>query len=224
MSAQALVLLGGGEHARVVAAAARSTGCWRVAAVVDPAVVDDSLTGPEGAHLRDDEELDRFLTAGRAEPTWLVLGVGGVVDGTTRRALAARHADRRWATVLHAAAWVSPDATIGPGTVVMAGAIVNPGARVGAHVIVNTGAVLEHDVTIGDFARIASGAVLGGGVVVGDDALVGLGATVRDHVDVGAGAVVGMGAVVTSDVPAGATVVGVPARTTQPGAPSGDVV
>lgn len=224
MSPQALVLLGGGEHARVVAAVARSTGSWRIAAVVDPAWVDASLTGPDGAHLRDDEELDRFITAARAEPTWLVLGVGGVVDGTTRRAIAARHAGRQWATIVHDAAWVSPDATLGPGTVVMAGAIVNPGARVGAHVIVNTGAVLEHDVTIGDFARIAPGAVLGGGVVVGDDALVGLGAAVRDHVDVGAGAVVGMGAVVTADVPAGATVVGVRARTTRGAPRSWDVV
>jgi acetyltransferase EpsM len=207
-----MVLLGGGEHAKVVAAAARSTGSWRIVAVVDPAPVDASLTGEHGVHLHDDEDLDRFIAAG-ADATWLVLGVGGVVDGTTRRAIAARHADRPWATVVHDAAWVAPDATLGPGTVVMAGAIVNPGARVGAHVIVNTGAVLEHDVTIGDFARIAPGATLGGGVVIGDDALVGLGAAVRDHVDVGAGAVVGMGAVVTEGVPAGTTVIGVPART-----------
>jgi acetyltransferase EpsM len=208
-----LILVGGGEHARVVADAARSTGRWDVVGVADPAGADPALTGMGIPYLGDDDALRAHLasTPEGVRP-WLVVAIGAVVNGGIRREVVARFEHERWASIVHAAAWVSPTAEIAPGAVVMAGAVVNSAARIGAHTIVNTGAVIEHDVVVGAFARIGPGAAIGGGTVIGVDALIGLGAAVRDHVSVGNGATVGMGAVVTSAVAPGTTVTGVPAR------------
>ena len=194
---RSLVILGAGEHARVVAEAARSTEAWDSIAFND-AGEDDVLAARLDATPPD------------ARPA-LVLGFGA--DAAARRRAVDRF-DRSttWATVVHARAWVSPTAQIEGGTVVLAGAIVSAGAIVGRHAIVNTSAVVEHDTSVGEFAHVAPGAVLGGGVVVGAGALVGLGALVRDHVTIGADAVIGMGSVVVHEIDAGRTVGGNPAR------------
>lgn len=218
MTPRPLVLLGGGEHARVVADAAASSGEWEIVGVADPAPAADALADRlRVTRLADDEALRELLgsTASPVRP-WLVVAVGAVVDGRVRQEVAGRFAQERWASIVHASAWVSPTAAVEPGAVVLAGAVVNAGARVGAHAIVNSGAVVEHDVVVGAFTRVGPGATIGGGTVIGADVLLGLGAAVRDHITVGDGATVGMGAVVTSSVDAGDTVAGVPARVLAP--------
>lgn len=222
-----LVVVGGGEHAAVVIDAARSRPeAWRVIGFTDPdptavaagrlgverlgddsaLVTDERLTGAAADHpAADDPDV-----GAHGARRWLVLGIGASVDARRRATeRAAEHA--AWATIVHATAWVSPTASLGPGTVVLAGAVINAGASVGAHVIVNTRAVVEHDVVVGDFVHLAPGAVVGGGARVGEAAFVGLGALVRDHVAVGARAVVGMGAVVLEAVADDTTVIGHPA-------------
>lgn len=214
-----LIVLGGGEHARVVIEAARTQpDRWVVQGYVAPAATDD---GAEVPWLGDDATLAaRLDDLAATDRPWLVLGFGG---GETTAALAARAAttqrfgpDTRWATVVHAAASISPTATLREGAVVLAQAVVNAGADVGRHAIVNSAAVVEHDVRVGDGSHVAPGAVIGGGTHIGENALIGLGARVRDHIEIGAGAVVGMGAVVIESIAAGITVVGVPARRHEP--------
>jgi acetyltransferase EpsM len=214
MTPRPLILIGGGEHACVVADAASSTGQWEIVAVVDPAPAAEALTiRLQVVRLADDDALrERLGSSDSPTRPWLVVAVGAVVDGRLRQQVAGRYDQERWASVVHATAWVSPSAVIEPGAVVMAGAVVNAGARVGAHAIINTGAIVEHDVVVGAFTRVGPGATIGGGTIIGDDVLLGLGAAVRDHIMVGDGATVGMGAVVTSAVAPGDTVAGVPAR------------
>ncbi len=203
-----LILIGGGEHARVVAEAVRSAGGAELLGFVDPEPCAETVRRLGLQRLGEDVVLDQF-------PGVLgVLAIAALANRELRPKLVQRLTPRLagWATVVHRSAWVSPTAGIGGGTVVMAGAVVQSGARIGAHCVVNSGAVVEHDAVIGDFAHVASGAVVGGGARLGPGCHLGVGASVRDHVSVGADVVVGMGAVVVADIDAGRQVMGVPAR------------
>jgi acetyltransferase EpsM len=208
-TSQRIIVIGGGEHARVVIEAIRADAAGHeLLGLVDPRPCEDTCRRLGVARLGDESALDRAVGA------YGMLGFGAVDTRDLRVEAVRRLAPRLagWAIVIHGAAWVSPTTTVGEGTVIMAGAVVQTGALLGAHCVVNTGAIVEHDVTLGDQAQLAPGVTLGGGVRVGARAYVGLGAAVRDHVALGAGAIVGMGAVVLRDVAEGARVLGVPAR------------
>lgn len=201
-----IIVVGGGEHAAVVAEAVRASGAWELIGFVDPRPGEDRAERIGAPYLGGDDALSRWPAAE------LVLGTGAVKVSPLRASIVARLAHHRWASVIHPRAHVSSSAKVGEGAVVMAGAVVQAGARIGAHAVVNTGGVVEHDSLIGEFVQVGPGAVLGGRVRVGAGAFVGLGARVRDHVEVGAGAMVAMGSVVIGDVAPGTTVMGVPAR------------
>jgi acetyltransferase EpsM len=203
-----LVLIGGGEHARVVLDAARRQGTWSATGFVDPQP-NPMLNALGLSWLGDDLAAMKALRGTRC-----ILAVGGVA-GTVRRQQVARKYDGLgviWTSVVHPDSVVSESAEIREGVVVLAGAIINPGVRIAEHCIVNTGAILEHDVHLEPFAHVGPGAVVGGGATIGRGAYIGLGGRVRDHIRIGDAAVVGMGAVVTSEVAGGLVVVGVPAR------------
>ena len=203
-----VVLIGGGEHARVVADAFAAAGrAGELAGYLDRAPVDETTRRAGLPFLGTD---DAFVWAGELG----LVCIGGPGRTPARRAIVERLAGRvaGWASVVHPAATISRTVDLAGGTVVLAGAILNSGVQVGAHGLVNTGAIVEHDVTLGAHVQVSPGAVLGGGVRIGEGAYVGLGAVIRDHITVGDGSVVGMGAVVTKDVPAGVLAVGHPAR------------
>jgi len=209
MMVQHLVVIGGGEHARVVIETARSCPSqWSVDGFADPNPCEDTQQRLGVRWLGDDAAV-----IGRPG-LMFVLGIGAVGVGDARRQIVERYAAAggRFAALVHAAAWVSPSARIAEGAVVFAGAVVQSGADVGAHAVVGTRAVIEHDVRLGAFVQAGPGVVTGGGAKIGDGSYLGLGACVRDHVTIGERALIAMGAVVTADVADGATVLGVPAR------------
>jgi len=211
--ARDLILIGGGGHACVVAEIARLVG-WNLEGLLDDNVRPPASDEPGAVPRLGGLSLETAfaLLAGKA---W-VLAIG---DLTQRRRILDAITDQvegdlleRAATVIHPAAWVSPNASLGRGVLVGAGAVVNPRAYVADHVIVNTGAVVEHDVQVGTNAHIAPQAMLGGGARIGSDALIGGGAVVLPGITVGPRAIVGAGAVVTRPVGEGQTVLGSPAR------------
>lgn len=206
---RALIVVGGGGHARVVAeAVASNPSCYRLIGYVDPDAGDQRMRQCGLAWLGDDDAVRKHAGA------WGVLGVGALGPGSRRREIVSRldPSLAGWANVVHRTASLSPTATVGHGSVILGGAVVQAGAHIGAHCVVNDGAVVEHDVVLGDYAMVGPGAVIGGGAVVGSSAFVGLGATIRDHRSVGDEALVGMGAVVVTDVDPGTVVIGNPAR------------
>ena len=201
-----VIIVGGGEHARVVAEAILARGELNLLGFVDS--IPAQALVPGVSYLGRDKVLDTYPDCS------LVLGFGTAPQTLDHRRelVGSLGTGKRWAVIVHPTAYVAPSAHLGSGAVVLPHAVVHTYADVGAHVIVNTGAVVEHEVVVGAYAQLGPCAVVGGGAIVGEAAFIGMGAVVRDHRRIGAGAVVGMGAVVVGDVPDGCCVLGVPAR------------
>ena len=107
------------------------------------------------------------------------------------------------ATLVHPAAWVSPDAEVGPGSIVFPRAVVEPHASVGEGTILWSGSVVAHNTRIGAFSFLAPNATVAGNASLGRRVFVGANATVRDGVALGDDCVVGAGALVKRDAAPG---------------------
>jgi acetyltransferase EpsM len=207
-----LIVIGGGEHARVVIETARAAG-WKVIGFVDPTACEETQSRLNIAWLGDDNAVPRHADVA------VVLGMGSVDVGFRRQKIVAsiNLPSARWATVIHPMAAVSPTAALGAGTVVFAGAIVSSSARVGEHCILNHNVVVDHDAALGGFVHASPGSVVAGGTAVGDGSYIGMGALVRDHITLGRNCLVGMGAVVTKSFADGIVLIGAPAKPVERG-------
>ncbi|HEX7948853.1 MAG TPA: acetyltransferase [Candidatus Limnocylindrales bacterium] len=207
-AAERLVIVGAGEHGRVVLELFRALGTEPLGFVEPRAAADDAERVVDGLRILGDLETNR---AWRDSATDFVaaLGDNGARRGAFARCLAL---GLRPATAIHPRAIVLGGATVDPGAMVCAGAVVGVGASVGLNAIVNTGATLDHDDRIAAHAHVAPGAHLGGRVSVEEGAFIGIGAAVRDGCRIGAWSLVAGGAMVIGDVAEHARVAGVPAR------------
>jgi acetyltransferase EpsM len=204
---QELVLVGGGELARVIIETARLAG-WYVRGFVDPEPCHETASRLSVERLGGEEALEQ-LTDQK-----LVLGVGTIGVNGDRKTIVDRlsHHAERWTSVVHPAASVSATAKICKGAIILPGAVICSGSYISEHAIINLGAKVDHDVYVGKYVHIAPQAALGGGCRVEDDSYIGMGAIVRDHLTVSHGTLVGMGAVVSKPFPPGSTLVGIPAQ------------
>jgi serine O-acetyltransferase len=108
---------------------------------------------------------------------------------------------------------------------------IHPGATIGRRVFIDhgMGVVIGETAEIGDDCTLYHGVTLGGvswnkgkrHPTLGKGVVVGAGAKILGPFVVGDGAKVGSNSVVVKPVPAGATVVGIPARVVEHGAPEG---
>lgn len=201
-----LWVIGSGGHAKVVIDAARASGRFEIAGVLD----DDE-------HRRGTTVLGAPVLGTADADAIAALGVEHAVIAIGTNALRARIAARlnglvSWASVVHPTAYIALDATIGSGSVIMAGAIVQPACGIGAHVILNTAASIDHDGTLGDYCHVGPGSRLAGNVRIGEGALLGVGTSVIPGCAIGAWSTIGAGAVVVRDLPARVIASGVPAR------------
>ena len=209
MSARELVLWGATGQAIVLGEFVERLG-FRIVALFDN---DPTIASPlEGIAIEAGSTFERWRSE-RSGDLYGLVAVGGE-HGDARLELAARMIDANVVlpVVVHPAAYVALDATLGEGAQILAGAVVCARARIGRSAIVNTRASVDHESQIGDGAHISPGASLAGCVLVGERAFVGTGAVVLPRITIGADAIVGAGAVVTHDVPARAVVAGNPAR------------
>lgn len=207
----ALLLLGAGGHARVVAETALATGRFSSIAFLDDrfsgcAYQSDQLgwpvIGPFAAAL-DSQVRQQFSAA--------LVAIG---NAAVRLHWLPRLADAGFElpVLIHPTVWLSPSAQLGVGTVVLAQVAVQSQSVIGSGAILNTGSSVDHDVQLGAGVHICPGARLAGEVQVGDRSWIGIGSSVNQQVRIGSDVTVGAGAAVVRDLPDGVTAVGVPAR------------
>ena len=82
-------------------------------------------------------------------------------------------------------AYVSKNASIGPGSIIMHKSLVNKNAKIGKNCIINSGSIIEHDAVIGDNCHISTGAIINGGARIGKNSFVGSGAVIKQNLIIG---------------------------------------
>lgn len=209
-AAQALLLIGAGGHAKVVAEIARRDARFELAGLIDRTPAGTFIGGVPV--LGDDSVLANLFADGIRHAH---IAIGS-------NALRARLSENiealgfELATLKSSSADLSPSARLGSGVVMMGGVVINAEAEIGDGSIINTRASIDHDCRIGRFVHVGPGSTLAGNVTVGDRTFVGAGVTIIPGVTLGADVIVGAGACVIEDIPSGQTVIGIPARMKRP--------
>jgi sugar O-acyltransferase (sialic acid O-acetyltransferase NeuD family) len=208
MISRRVVIVGAGDHGRVMLELLRASGTEPVGFVEVHPSPDDAARRVDGLNVIGN--LD-------APAGWAVATSAFVValgDNRARREAYERCLELGLEpeAAIHPRAILLGGARVTPGAMVCAGAIVGVAATVGPNAIVNTGATVDHDNVIEAHAHVGPGAHLAGHVTVEEGAFVGIGSAVREGCRIGAWALVGGGAMVIGDVEDGGHVIGVPAR------------
>lgn len=134
----------------------------------------------------------------------LIIAIG---NNSVRRKIAER-LTAHYATLIHPAALLAPNVSVGEGSVVMARALIESGTAIGRHCIVNTAVSMARDCHVADYVHLSPHARLDHHVSVGEGTWICAGSTIAAHVRIGRWAVVGAGAVIRSDIPDFALVFG----------------
>lgn len=203
-----LVILGTGPYAEAVFSLAHETGNFEVEAFIenwDRAKCTQRLCGRPIVWIDDTGDLTRSHAAICAL-------------GTTHRSGFIQQAGKRgfsFATLVHPAACLAPEAGLGAGAIISPGVIAAAYTTIGNHVILNRGCLIGHHTVISDFCTISPGVNIGGSATIGEATYVGMGAIILDHIAIGSRCVIGAGAVVTRSLPDRVQAVGIPAKITK---------
>lgn len=189
-----ILLVGGGGHCKALIDVIESGGYYAIAGIIDhPELVGEKLLGYDVIGCDDDlaSLVSRYPNA--------IVGVGQVRTPDLRKKLFAllENAGYVIPSIVSPRAYVSPHASIGPGSVVMHDALVNADVRVGANCIINTKALIEHDCRVGDHCHISTGAILNGATVVGNGTFVGSNALSKEGTKIADGSFIKAGSIVT---------------------------
>lgn len=197
-----LVLVGAGELAGVVLSLLRDVeGAEPVGCAVDREYLEGAVLGD--LRVVALEDLEATFPPSSHE-LLICVGYRHVNRDRDRISRACEQRGYRLWSLIHPAAWVSPDASVGSGCIVFPRAVVEPDSVVGDGVVLWSGSVVAHDGSVGEFSFLGPNATLGGRVMLGPRSFVGANATVRDGISVGADCVIGAGAVIKRDADAGA--------------------
>ncbi|QDU09748.1 acetyltransferase [Gimesia aquarii] len=209
-TSNAIILLGGGGHAKVLIDLITESGDFKIVGILDPELeCGTQLKGIEV--LGTDEVLPELRDQGVQN---VAVAVGSIKCNLLRKTLfnRSRELNFQMPALIHPNSICSADISLSDGVQVMAGAIIQTDSILGEGTVVNTGAQVDHDCQIGSHVFLGPGVVLSGGVTIGNNTFVGAGAVLIQGVRVGDNAVIAAGAVVIQDVEDGALVKGVPAR------------
>ncbi len=201
-----MVIIGGGEHARVMLDILTDSGNTEILGYTDPAPSPSMEIPYLGA---DDALMDLS-----SDSLLLINGIGSV-ELPRKRQLAYMQLTKkgfRFGRVIHRAASISSKANLAEGVQVIGASVINTGAIINENCIINTSAVVDHDCRIGAHSHIGPGVVLSGKIRIGEGCHIGTGSVVIQGINIGDGVLIGAGSLVVSDIPSGATAYGSPAR------------
>jgi sugar O-acyltransferase (sialic acid O-acetyltransferase NeuD family) len=190
MSKPKLILIGAGGHAQSCIDVIEHQNCYDVAGLVGSSEELNSWVLGYQIFATDLE-----LRSLSQQYPWALVTVGQIKTPQIRMRLYKDLVDLgfKLPTIVSPTAYVSPRASLGPGTIVMHGAVINAGAHIGRNCIINSCALIEHGVNIGDHTHISTGAILNGDSLIGSGSYVGSAAVIREGIKVGDGCLIGMG-------------------------------
>lgn len=204
-----IVLVGSGQHARVVLYNIKEQGKYEVICMLDS---DESKIGQyvEGIKIVDTYD-DLEVVSKKYETNKFFIAFGNM---KYRKKVFEHFVNNGWEAVniIHPNAVVSPSAVIGKGVLIECGCLITPNPVIGDNVVINTGSQVNHDNIVENHVYIASGVVLSGGVTIKENTLLDDGVIVTLGRTVGANSLIGAGGVVTRDIQDGVICYGNPAK------------
>jgi UDP-perosamine 4-acetyltransferase len=210
MTKKKIILIGGGDHCKVVISQLKKLTGFEIAGIVDNyKLVGNLLMGIK--IIGEDEDLSDLYRKGLR---YALITIGSVKDNTKRCKLfnMAKEIGYKFPVIISPTATVEESVKIDEGTVVMPGCIVNIDSSIGKNCIINTGAIIEHDCKIGNHCHIAPGVHLSGEVEIDDLSFIGIGSTIIQGIKIGKNVTIGAGSVVINDIPDNVIALGNPAK------------
>ena len=211
MDKEKIVIIGAGQHARVVLYNIEEQNKYEVVGFLD------SNDNRVGEFFEEKEILGNYQKENLKEFSKKIgtnkffIGFGNM---KYRKKVFDYFINNGWEAVniIHPNTVVSKNARLGKGILVECGCLITPNPVIGDNVVVNTGSQVNHDNIIENHVYIASGVILSGGIKIAENTLLDDGVIVTLGCSVGKNSLIGAGAVVTKNIPDGVVAYGSPCK------------
>ena len=200
MEKEKIVIIGAGQHARVVLYNIEEQNKYEVIGFLDS---DDNRIGnifEEKKILGNYQKENLREFSKKIGTNKFFIGFGNM---KYRKKVFDYFINNGWEAVniIHPDAVVSKNARLGKGILIECGCLITPNPVIGNNVVVNTGSQVNHENIIEDNVYIASGVILSGGIKIGENTLLDDGVIITLGCSVGKNSLIGAGAVVTKNIP-----------------------
>lgn len=209
MQKEKIILIGAGQHARVVLYNIKIQDRYEVVGILDSdeSKVGQSINGVRVIGTYD--SIEEYKEIYNTNKFFVAFG-----NMKYRKKVYEKFVKQGWEAVniIHPQAVISSEAEIGKGVLIECGCLITPNPIIGDNVVINTGSQVNHDNLIKDHVYIASGVILSGGVRIEENSLLDDGVIVSLGKCIGSNSIIGAGAVVTHDIPDNVIAFGNPAK------------
>ncbi len=195
MDKKQIIVVGGGGHAKCVAAVLLRLPQYEVIGFLDDSKDQTSLLGmPKLGRINP---VEKNLTT-----KYLALGVGHVGKTEVRNAIIGSYekAGYSFETIIAPTVLSNFVAHIGKGVYIADGVILQPDVVINDYAIISNIACINHDCRVGRNTHICPGVMISGNVTIGEDSLLGTGSSVVHGVSIGSNCIVAAGQTVIKNL------------------------